>query len=526
MEIVQLSDIHVGSQFREEVFEKVIDEINLLKPEAVVITGDLTNEGLVEQYEKCKKMVSQINVEKIIAISGNHDYRNTGYLLFKNYFPFKTENDLGNDVILITLNSTRPDRDDGEVGHKQTLWLERTLKKYENKFKIVAMHHHLIGIPDTGSDRLTVIDAGDVLRTVLDSNVSLVLCGHKHRPWLWDFNTLSIANAGTTSSERVRGFFENSYNIVNIENGTFRVDLKIVGGKRIPLRDIVKGYTRFSENCICIVIYLSLFTVKEINQAIVLQFGDPKRIINTPGLQVKIPFIQNVVYLDRRILSLDPAPEEVIASDQKRLIVDAYARFKIVDPLKFYVSVGDERVARSRLATIINSRLRSVLGKQSLATLLSEDRAKQMAIIQEGVNVEAEKFGIKIIDVRIKRADLPQANSEAIYKRMQTEREREAKEFRAKGAEMAVTITSTADKEVTVLLANAKKQSEIMKGEGDGQRNKIFAEAFGKDPDFFSFYRAMQAYEKALIGGDTSLILSPDSDFFKFFGNTGIIKEQ
>ena len=257
-----------------------------------------------------------------------------------------------------------------------------------------------------------------------------------------------------------------------------------------------------------------------------LQFGDPKKVIVEPGLQVKIPFIQNVVFLDRRILNLDAPPEELIPSDQKRLIVDASARFKIVDPLKFYISVGDERVARSRLATIINSRLRGVLGKQSLATLLSEDRSKQMDIIQEDVNKEAQNFGIQIIDVRIKRADLPQANSEAIYKRMQTEREREAKEFRAKGAEMAVTITSTADKEVTVLLANAKKQSEIMKGEGDGQRNKIFAGAFGKDPEFFAFYRAMQAYEKALIGGDTSLILSPDSDFFKFFGDTGIIKKQ
>jgi membrane protease subunit HflC len=265
--------------------------------------------------------------------------------------------------------------------------------------------------------------------------------------------------------------------------------------------------------------FFSVFVVKEINQAIVLQFGDPKKIITTPGLQVKIPFIQNVVFLDRRILSLDPAPEEVIASDQKRLIVDAFARFKIVDPLKFYISVGNERVARSRLATIINSRLRSVLGKQSLATLLSKDRAKQMALIQEGVNNEAEKFGIEIIDVRIKRADLPQANSEAIFRRMQTEREREAKEFRAKGAEMAVTITSTADKEVTVILANADKESEIMKGEGDGLRNKIFADAFGRDPEFFAFYRAMQAYEKALIGGETSLILSPEGDFFKFFGS-------
>ncbi len=270
--------------------------------------------------------------------------------------------------------------------------------------------------------------------------------------------------------------------------------------------------------------YLSFFTVKEINQAIVLQFGDPKRVLNDPGLKVKIPFIQNVVFLDRRILSLDPQPEEVIASDQKRLIVDAYARFKIVDPLKFYISVGNEAVARSRLATIINSRIRNVLGKQSLATLLSEARSKQMAIIQDGVNAEAEKFGITIIDIRIKRADLPQANSEAIYKRMQTEREREAKQFRARGAEMAVTITSTADKEVTVILANANKQSEIMKGEGDGIRNKIFADAFGQDPEFFSFYRAMQAYETALIGGETSLILSPDSEFFKFFGSTGLTK--
>ena len=273
-------------------------------------------------------------------------------------------------------------------------------------------------------------------------------------------------------------------------------------------------------------LYFSIFIVKEINQAIVLQFGDPKRIVLKPGLNFKLPFIQNVVFLDKRILNLDAPPEEVIASDQKRLIVDAFARFQIIDPLKFYISVGNERVARSRLSTIINSRIRSVLGTQRLQTLLSEDRTKQMALIQDGVNNEAEKFGIKIVDVRIKRADLPPANSEAIYRRMQTEREREAKEFRAKGAEMAVTITSTADKEVTVLLANAKKQSEIMKGEGDGQRNKIFAQAFGKDPEFFAFYRAMQAYEKALIGGDTSLILSPDSDFFKFFGNTGVIKKQ
>ena len=271
--------------------------------------------------------------------------------------------------------------------------------------------------------------------------------------------------------------------------------------------------------------FFSIFIVKEINQAIVLQFGDPKRIISTPGINFKIPFIQNVVFLDKRILNLDAPPEEVIASDQKRLIVDAFARFQIVDPLKFYISVGNERVARSRLSTIINSRIRSVLGTQRLQTLLSADRTNQMALIQDGVNTEAEKFGIKIVDVRIKRADLPPANSEAIYRRMQTERNREAKEFRAKGAEMAITITSTADKEVTVILAEAEKQSQIMKGEGDGQRNKIFAEAFGKDPDFFAFYRAMQAYEKALIGGETSLILSPDSEFFKFFGNIKLKKD-
>ena len=266
-------------------------------------------------------------------------------------------------------------------------------------------------------------------------------------------------------------------------------------------------------------LYFSIFIVKEINQAIVLQFGDPKRILMKPGLNFKIPFIQNVVFLDKRILNLDAPPAEVIASDQKRLIVDAFARFKIIDPLKFYISVGNERVARSRLSTIINSRIRSVLGTQRLQTLLSEERSKQMALIQEGVNNEAAKFGIEIVDVRIKRADLPPANSDAIYRRMQTEREREAKEFRAKGAEMAITITSTADKEVTVILADAEKQSQILKGEGDGQRNKIFADAFGQDPEFFAFYRAMQAYETALIGGETSLILSPDSEFFKFFGN-------
>jgi len=268
--------------------------------------------------------------------------------------------------------------------------------------------------------------------------------------------------------------------------------------------------------------YLTFFTVNEIQQAIILQFGDPQRVIQKAGLNYKIPFIQNVVLLDKRILNLDAPSEEVIASDQKRLIVDAFARFKIKDPLKFYISVGNERVARSRLSTIINSRIRGVLGKEELATLVSKERARLMDKITQDVNSEASKLGIEIIDVRIKRADLPQANSEAVYRRMQTERLREAKEFRAEGAEIAQTVRSTADKEVTIILAEANKKSEILKGEGDGKRNKIFADAFGKDPDFFSFYRAMQSYEKSLIGGETSLILSPDSEFFRFFGKSGL----
>ena len=266
--------------------------------------------------------------------------------------------------------------------------------------------------------------------------------------------------------------------------------------------------------------YSTFFIVSEVQQAIVLQFGDPKRIVQKAGLHAKIPFIQNVVFLDTRILNLDAPPEEVIASDLKRLIVDAFARFQIKNPLQFYISVGNERVARSRLATIVNARIRGVLGKEELATLVSKDRARLMDQITKDVNTEAEKLGIQIIDVRIKRADLPQANSEAIFRRMQTEREREAKEFRAEGAEIAQTIRSTADKEVTIILAEANKKSQVLKGEGDGERNKIFADAFGRDPEFFSFYRSMQSYEKSLIGKDTSLILSPDSDFFKFFGQS------
>ncbi len=243
MIIVQLSDIHVGSQFQESVFETVIQEVNELKTGCHHSDWRPDKRGPVQRIRKCKNFSQDLR-RKIIAISGNHDYRNTGYLLFKKHFPFETVNELGDDVVVVTLGTARPDRDEGEVGYRQNLWLERTMKKNEHKIKILAMHHHLIGIPDTGSARVEVIDAGDVLRTILATKVNLVLCGHKHRPWIWNFKDLSIVNAGTTSSERVRGLFENTYNIITIKNKKIHVDLKIVGGKRMPLENIVKNYAR------------------------------------------------------------------------------------------------------------------------------------------------------------------------------------------------------------------------------------------------------------------------------------------
>ncbi len=247
MIIVQLSDLHVGSQFLQEKFDTLVDEINELNPDVIVITGDLTNEGLMQEYEKCKSLLTKFNTKKIIAISGNHDYRNTGYLLFKRFFPFEAVNELSNDVVLVTVGTARPDRNNGEVGYRQTLWLERTMKKYKDKVKIVAMHHHLIPIHDTGSDQLTVVDAGDVLRAVLDSQVDVVLCGHKHRPWAWNFGKLTVVNAGAATSERVRGLFENTYNILTISNKKIQVDLKIVGGKRLPIDEIVNNYSQFGD---------------------------------------------------------------------------------------------------------------------------------------------------------------------------------------------------------------------------------------------------------------------------------------
>jgi len=274
-----------------------------------------------------------------------------------------------------------------------------------------------------------------------------------------------------------------------------------------------------------LLVYSTFFIVKETQQAIVLQLGEPKKVYKEAGLYYKIPLIQNVQFLDKRVIDIDAPAEEVIALDQKRIIVDAYAKFIINDPLKFYISVGNERIAQSRLASIINAKIRGVLGKENLVNLISTNRNKLMSQITKDVAEEAKDFGIDVIDVRIKRADLPSANSEAIFKRMQTERTREAKEFRAQGFEVGQTIKSIADKEVAIILADARKTAQITRGEGDGLRNKIFAEAFGRDPEFFSFYRAMQSYEKSLISGsETSLVLSPDSEFFRYFGESGLKK--
>jgi modulator of FtsH protease HflC len=281
----------------------------------------------------------------------------------------------------------------------------------------------------------------------------------------------------------------------------------------------------FAAVLIGLLIYSTFFIVKETHQAIVLQLGEPKKVYKDAGLYFKIPLIQNVHFLDKRVIDIDAPAEEVIALDQKRIIVDAYAKFIIKDPLKFYISVGNERVAQSRLASIINAKIRGVLGKENLVNLISTNRNKLMTQITKDVAEEAKDFGIDVIDVRIKRADLPSANSEAIFKRMQTERTREAKEFRAQGFEVGQTIKSIADKEVAIILADARKTAQITRGEGDGLRNKIFAEAFGRDPEFFSFYRAMQSYEKSLISGsETSLVLSPDSEFFRYFGESGLKK--
>ncbi len=261
----------------------------------------------------------------------------------------------------------------------------------------------------------------------------------------------------------------------------------------------------------------SLFIVNQAEQAIVLQFGEPKRVIRDPGLKVKIPFIQNTVFYDKRLLDFAPPSEEVIASDQKRLVVDTFARYRIVDPLLFYQTIGAEALAQTRLGATISGSLRRVVGNVTLAQVLSDERSRIMEEIRLDVNKAAVSFGLDVVDVRLRRADLPEENSQAIFARMQSEREREAREFRAQGAELGQRIRSRAERERTVIIAEAQKQAQILRGEGEGESVKIYADSFGKDPSFFSFYRSMQAYREALGGGDTTMVLSPDSDFFRYF---------
>jgi membrane protease subunit HflC len=270
----------------------------------------------------------------------------------------------------------------------------------------------------------------------------------------------------------------------------------------------------------------AFFTVSQTQQALLLQFGemrgDP---IKDPGLHVKLPFIQNVLYFDNRVLEVDPPAQEVILADQKRVDVDAYARFRIVDPLRFYQTVTNEFGARGRLSAIINSSMRRVLGSTSLASVLSAERERIMADILHEVSDEAKRFGIQIVDVRLRRADLPEQTSQAIYNRMKSERDREAKEARGQGQEQALEIRARADREKVVLLAEAAREAQIARGEGDANAIKIYADAFGKDPQFFAFYRSMQAYGNALGNGDTTMVLSPNMDFLRYLEDpTGAVR--
>lgn len=265
--------------------------------------------------------------------------------------------------------------------------------------------------------------------------------------------------------------------------------------------------------------YSALFSVYQTRQALVVRLGQPIRVVNEPGLHFKVPFIDNVIYIDKRILDLENPAQEVIASDQKRLVVDAFARYRIIDPLRFYQAINTVQAANSQLSTLLNSALRRVLGEASFQAVVRDERQQLMTRIREQLDREAERYGINVVDVRIRRADLPEQNSQAVYQRMQTERQREAAEFRAQGSQRGQEIRSRADRDVTVLVAEAQSKSEQIRGEGDAQRNRIFAEAFSRDPDFFSFYRSMQAYETGLRHNDTRMVLKPDSDFFRYFSD-------
>ena len=276
-----------------------------------------------------------------------------------------------------------------------------------------------------------------------------------------------------------------------------------------------------------IVGYSTLFTVYQTRLALVVRLGQPVKIVTEPGLNFKLPFVDSVIYVDKRILDLENAAAEVIASDQKRLVVDAFARYRINNALLFYQSVGTVDAANSRLSTLLNAALRRVLGEATLTHVVRDERAALMARVREQLDREAAAFGITIVDVRIRRADLPEQNSQAVYQRMQTERQREAAEFRANGSQRKQEIQARADRDVTVLLADAQARGDTIRGEGEAERNRIFAEAFGRDPDFFAFYRSMQAYESGLRHNDTRMVLKPDSEFFRYFADpAGKLRED
>jgi membrane protease subunit HflC len=265
--------------------------------------------------------------------------------------------------------------------------------------------------------------------------------------------------------------------------------------------------------------YATLFTVPQTRQALVVRLGEPIRVVTEPGLNYKVPLIDTVIPIDKRILDLENPAQELFASDQKRLVVDAFARYRIVDPLKFYQAVGNVENANSRLSSLLNSALRRVLAEAELIQVVRDQREHLMARVREQLDSEARAFGISVVDVRIRRADLPPENSQAVYQRMQTERQRQAQESRSKGNQEALEIRAKADRDVTVIVAEAQSKGEQVRGEGDAERNRIFAEAFGQDPEFFSFYRSMQAYEAGLRSNDTRMLLKPDSDFFRYFGD-------
>jgi membrane protease subunit HflC len=270
-----------------------------------------------------------------------------------------------------------------------------------------------------------------------------------------------------------------------------------------------------------VTVYSTLFTVHQTEQALLLRFGEPVRVIMEPGLNAKWPFVDRVVTIDRRVLDLEAPVQEVIASDQKRLIVDAFVRYRIKDPLRFYQTVGTIEGANSRLSTMVISSLRRVLGESSFIRVVREERSQLTGRMRDQVDREAQAFGITVVDLRIRRADLPEQNSQAIFQRMQTERQREAAEFRALGNERAQEIRARADREVTVLVAEANSRSEQIRGQGDAERNAIFARAYDRDQDFFTFYRTIQAYERGFTSEDTRMLLKPTSPFFQYFGSEG-----